>query len=110
MNELLVDLITLFLSITVFFVAWLFLGLSMKLGEMDCELRILTGSNKDVRLDAFAIRCGIHVAVAKWYLNSKARQLNGLREVDDLGDVVYLFGEAKRKFLQEHLFGIEVKK
>lgn len=84
---------------------WLTLWGCSKLGEMDLEMRLLTlgqGQGK-VRLDEFAIRCSIHVAVARWYLNSKARQLNGVREVDELGDVVYLFGDAKRKFLQEQL-------
>lgn len=34
---------------------------------------------------------------------SSARQLNALQEVDEFGDRIYLFGEAKRKFLQENL-------
>lgn len=86
-------------------IIWLVIWGYSKLGEMDGELRLLTvGRNwEQVRLDEFAIRCGVHAAVARWYLTSKARQLNGLQEVDELGDMVYLFGEAKRKFLQEHL-------
>lgn len=110
MIELLADLITIFLFIGLFFSIWGLLNLSMKLGEMDRELRMLTALDKEIRLDKFTISCGIHVLFAKWYLNSKARQLNGMREVDDLGDVVYLFGEAKRKFLQEHLPGAGEKK
>ncbi|AFZ33627.1 hypothetical protein Glo7428_5252 (plasmid) [Gloeocapsa sp. PCC 7428] len=87
---------------------WLSIWGFSKLGDMNLELRLLTlGSGQGkVRLDEFAIRCSVHVAVARWYLNSKARQLNGVREVDELGDVVYLFGDAKRKFLQEHLASI----
>ncbi len=84
---------------------WLSIWGFSKLGNMNLELKLLTlGQGRgEVRLDEFAIRCSVHVAVARWYLNSKARQLNGLREVDELGDVVYLFGDAKRKFLQEQL-------
>lgn len=80
-----------------------------KLAEMDSELRIGTsGSNwGEIRLDKFAVRCGIHASIARWYLDSKVRQLNGLKETDELGDVTYLFGEAKRKFLQEHLALLE---
>lgn len=104
-------LIALFLFLALFFGIWLLLGLSSKLSEMDSRLRIEIGSNwKEVRLDKFAIDCGIHVAFAKWYLNSKARQLNGLCEANDLGDIVYLFGDAKQKFLQEHLPYMEDKK
>jgi hypothetical protein len=86
-------------------IIWLVIWTYSKLGEMDRELHLLTVGRDwgEVRLDKFAIRCSVHVAVARWYLNSKARQLNGLREVDELGDAVYLFGEAKRKFLQEQL-------
>jgi hypothetical protein len=84
---------------------WLSIWGFSKLGDMNLELKLLTlGQGRgEVRLDEFAIRCSVHVAVARWYLNSKARQLNGVREVDELGDVVYLFGDAKRKFLQEQL-------
>lgn len=110
MSELLADLITIFFLIASFFGIWSFLGLLAKFSEMDFELKILTRSDKEIRLDKFAINCGIHVMFAKWYLNSKARQLNGIWEVDELGDVVYLFGDAKRKFLQEHLADTEVKK
>lgn len=111
MVDLLVRLIPLLLFFALFPGIWLLLEMSFKLREMDGLLRIEIGSNwKEVRLDKFAIDCGIHVAFAKWYLNSKARQLNGLREVNDLGDIVYLFGEAKRKFLQEHLSDMEVNK
>ena len=110
MSDAIADLIIIFFAIASFFGIWSLLGLMAKLGEMDSELRILTRCDKEIRLDTFAISCGIHVAFAMWYLNSKARQLNGIREVDDLGDVVYLFGEAKRKFLQEHLSDREAKK
>lgn len=93
------------LLLAVLFTIWLSIWSFSKLSEMDKELQLMTLGRDwgEVRLDKFVIRCSVHVAVAKWYLNSKARQLNGLREVDDFGDVVYLFGEAKRKFLQEHL-------
>lgn len=103
MSEALADLITIFLFIGLFFGIWGLLGLMWKLSEMDLELKYHTRSDQEIRLDKFAISCGIHVAFAKWYLNSKARQFNGMREVDELGDVVYLFGDAKRKYLQEHL-------
>ncbi len=85
---------------------WLFMGAQGKLSEMDAELRLLFASSNDsgkVRLDVFAIRTGVHASIANWYLARKARQFNALREIDEFGDVVFLFGEAKRKFLQEHL-------
>lgn len=84
---------------------WLSIWGFSKLGDMNLQLKLLTlGPGQGlVRLDEFAIRCSVHVRVARWYLNSKARQLNGVREVDELGDVIYLFGDAKRKFLQEQL-------
>jgi len=111
MVELLVRLIPLFLFLALFPSIWMLFELSSKLSEMDSRLRMEIGSNwKEIRLDKFTIDCGIHVAFAKWYLNLKARQLNGLREVNDLGDIVYLFGDAKRKFLQEHLSYMEDKK
>lgn len=111
MVDLLVRLISLFLFLALFVGIWLLLEWSSKLREMDSELRMAIGSNwKEVRLDKFAIDCGIHVVLAKWYLNSKARQLNGLRDANDLGDIVYLFGEAKRRFLQEHLSDMEAEK
>jgi hypothetical protein len=98
-------LLELALLLAVPFTIWLGIWGFSKLGEMDGELRLLTVGRgwEKVRLDEFAIRCSVHVAFARWYLNSKAQQLNGLREVDELRDVVYLFGEAKRKFLHEHL-------
>ncbi len=100
---ILAEMLTLIFSAAFFFGIWWSLGLLSKFSEMDIELNILTRTEKEIRLDMFAINCGIHVLLAKWYLNSKARQLNGIKEGDDLGDAVYLFGEAKRKFLQEHL-------
>lgn len=36
-------------------------------------------------------------------LNSKARQFEGLLEIDDVGDPVYLFGEPKRSFLRSQI-------
>jgi hypothetical protein len=69
-----------------------------KLSQMDTELRLLTVV-KDwglVHLDIFAIRTGVHASIANWYLARKVRQFNALREVDEFGDVVFLFGEAKR--------------
>jgi len=104
-NLAIAELIFLLLLSGTLIAVWLIVGLFCKLGEMDMQLRMLTFGHDwgQVRLDLFAIRAGVHVAIANWYLARKARQFNGLREVDDLGDVVFLFGEAKRKFLQEHL-------
>ncbi len=72
---------------------------------MDREFKLLNviRDGGKIRLDNFTISCSVHVVVAKWYLDSKARQLNALQEVDEFGDRIYLFGEAKRKFLQENL-------
>jgi hypothetical protein len=98
MTDLEKDLLATFLSLTVPLGVFVAVQVFFKLNQMDCELHILTDGGREIRLDKFAIRCGIHVAFTKWYLNSKARQLNRLREVDDLGDVVYLFGEASGNF------------
>ena len=72
---------------------------------MDREFRLLNvvSDKGKIRLDNFTISCNIHIVIAKWYLDSKARQLNALQEIDEFGDRVYLFGEAKRKFLKENL-------
>ncbi len=104
-TSLLVHLIvvTLYLCATVgFFISlWLAVDGSMKLSCMNSEFRSgALGRNGQIRLDEFAIRSDVHIAIARWYLNSKARQLGGLREVDDVGESVYLFGEAKRNFLR----------
>ena len=84
---------------------WLVLWFLSKLSEMDREFRLLNvvSDKRKIRLDNFTISCSIHIVVAKWYLDSKARQLNALKEVDEFGDRIYLFGEAKRKFLKENL-------
>jgi hypothetical protein len=71
-----------------------------KLSQMDTELRLLFAGSNDwgkVRLDIFAIRVGVHASIANWYLTRIARQFNALREIDEFGDVVFLFGEAKRR-------------
>ncbi|MBV8886954.1 MAG: hypothetical protein JO235_23580 [Chroococcidiopsidaceae cyanobacterium CP_BM_RX_35] len=80
---------------------WLTVLVYGKLTTMDSELRLLTVENDwgKIRLDLFAIRCGVHSTVANWYLGRKARQFNGIRQIDEWGDIVFLFGEAKRKFL-----------
>lgn len=108
--EGLTALLSLILLLGIAVVMWLILGFFSKLSEMDREFKTLTiGSDRigsdwgKVRLDQFAIRCSAHVALAKWYLNSKARQLNALKEVDEFRDVMYLFGEAKRNFVRENL-------
>lgn len=94
----LVTLLSLFASVIGIWLVVLAYG---KLTAMDGELRLLTVENDwgKVRLDIFAIRCGVHSTIANWYLARKARQLNGIRQMDEWGDVVFLFGEAKRKFL-----------
>jgi len=104
-NDAIAALIGFLLFSSTLVTVWLVAGMSWKLGEMDMQLKMSTTGNDwgRVRLDVFAIRAGVHVAVANWYLERKAHQFNGLREVDDFGDVVFLFGDAKRKFLQEHL-------
>ncbi len=84
---------------------WLLMWAQWKFSQMDAELRLLFADSNDwgkVRLDIFAIRVGVHASIANWYLTRKARQFNALREIDEFGDVVFLFGEAKRKFLQSH--------
>lgn len=107
-TSLLVKLIalTLYLGASVGFVVaiWLTVDGSMKLGWMNSEFKLgALGRNGQIRLDEFAIRSEVHIAIARWYLNSKARQLGGLREVDDVGEPVYLFGEAKRNFLRSQI-------
>ncbi|MBV9386245.1 MAG: hypothetical protein JOZ78_07445 [Chroococcidiopsidaceae cyanobacterium CP_BM_ER_R8_30] len=94
----LVTLVSLFAGVMGIWLTVLAYG---KLNAMDSELRLLTVENDwgKVRLDLFAIRCGVHSSVANWYLTRKARQLNGIHQIDEWGDVVFLFGEAKRKFL-----------
>lgn len=104
-TEGIADLIALFLIFGTAIGLWSFLGFLSKLSEMDREFKLLNviRDGGEIRLDHFTISCSVHVVVAKWYLDSKARQLNALQEVDEFGDRIYLFGEAKRKFLQENL-------
>jgi hypothetical protein len=74
-----------------------------KLSMMDQELRLMVLGKEAgrVALVDFTLRCGVHVAVARWFLAAKARQLNAIQEVDEGGDVVFLFREAKRKYLAQ---------
>lgn len=104
-TERVADIIFLVLIFGIAIGTWSFLGFLSKLSEMDRELKLLNviRDGGKIRLDNFTISCSVHVVVAKWYLNSKARQLNALQEVDEFSDRIYLFGEAKRKFLQENL-------
>lgn len=104
-TEGITDIILLFLIFAIAIGIWSFLWFLSKLSEMDREFRLLNvvSDKGKIRLDNFTISCSIHIVVAKWYLDSKARQLNALQEVDEFGDRIYLFGEAKRKFLQENL-------
>ena len=104
-TEGVVDIIVLVLIFGIMIGTWSFLSFLSKLSEMDRELKLLNviRDGGKIRLDNFTISCSVHVVVAKWYLDSKARQLNALQEVDEFGDRIYLFGEAKRKFLQENL-------
>ena len=67
------------------------------------------GRDGQIRLDEFAIRSNIHIVIARWYLDSKARQFGGLREVDELGDRCYLFGESRRAFLRRQMALLEEK-
>lgn len=83
-----------------------FLG---KLREMDSELRLRALGDEEVRLDRFTLRCGVHVAVANWYLTRKARQLNAIKDVDELGDVIFYFAGAKKKYLQEMSTNLALK-
>ena len=99
--DAIVALITLALILGIALGLWMVLWSMGKLSSMDFELRLLATGKEEVRLDYFSLRCGVHATVAHWYLSRKARQLNGLREIDEFGDTFFLFGEAKRKYLLE---------
>lgn len=108
-------LLTLLLFLGFILFALRYFWLASKIGEMDSELRMLTknsyrSSDGKVRLDYFCIETGVHAAIARWYLNRKAHQLNGWRHVDEWGDTVYYFGESKQKLFQHLLSGEEREK
>jgi hypothetical protein len=74
-----------------------------RLSMMNQELRVMVlgkGAGRVALVD-FTLRCGVHVVVARWFLLAKAQQLNAIQEVDEEGDVVFLFREAKRKYLAQ---------
>jgi len=104
-TEAIADIITLFLIVGTAYGIWTVLWFQSKLSEMDREFRLFNIGTEGgkIRLDTFTISCSLHIFFTKWYLDSKARQLNALQEVDEFGDRIYLFGEAKRKFLKENL-------
>lgn len=85
------------LVLGLFIVVWLAVDGTFKLIGLNSTFNMATlGVDRGkIRLDEFTIRAGVRVSVAKWYLNSKTRQLNGIKEVNDLGDVVYLFGDTQ---------------
>ncbi len=101
--SLIADLICLFLTLVCLAGFWLFFWATAKLSEMNNELRYLAIGQDwgEVHLDKFTLKCGVHAAVANWFLDRKARQLNGVRHVNEWGDTVFLFGAAKQKFLSE---------
>jgi hypothetical protein len=72
-----------------------------KLSEMNQELRMMVLGREAgvISLVDFTLRCRVHVSVARWFLAGKAQQLNGIRDVDESGDTVFLFGKAKQKYL-----------
>ncbi len=60
-----------------------------KLSRMNTELRYMAiGNWGEVPLDQFTLKCGVHAAVANWFLSRKARQLNGVRHVNEWGDTI----------------------
>jgi hypothetical protein len=92
-----------------FIVVWLVVSATFKLIELNSEFRSgALGRDGQIRLDEFAIRSNIHIVIARWYLNSKARQFGGLRELDELGDTLYLFGEGRRAFLRQQMALLDV--
>ena len=101
-------IISLFMVGGLFIVVWLAVDGAFKLIALNSEFKSSAlGRDGLIRLDEFAIRSNIHIAVARWYLESKARQFGGLREVDELGDTVYLFGEGRRAFLRQQMALLE---
>lgn len=91
-----------------FIIVWLIVDCAFKLIALNSEFKSSAlGRDGQIRLDEFAIRSNIHIAVARWYLDSKARQFGGLRELDDVGDTVYLFGEGRRAFLRQQMALLE---
>ncbi|MBW4621796.1 MAG: hypothetical protein KME17_20825 [Cyanosarcina radialis HA8281-LM2] len=79
------------------------IDISVKLQFMDREFRSLvlrnSKSNGKINLFEFAVESGVHGAIARWYLNRKAKQFSAFTERDELGEEFYYFGESKRHYL-----------
>lgn len=56
-----------------------------------------------IKLLDFCAKAEVSRKVGERFLAKRAQEFNGIKEVDENGDVVFLFGKAKGKFLAENL-------
>lgn len=74
-----------------------------QVGAMNGEFRNLVLGNSaspgKLSLFEFSVKSGVHVRMARWYLDRKAKQFRAFRDWDDLGEEYYYFGSSKSEFL-----------
>ena len=54
-----------------------------------------------IRLLEFCLEAEVSAKIGKRFLEKKVEEFSGVVDVDQFGDIVYFFGDAKGKFLEE---------